>query len=310
MKYAINLKLKEENPVKLETQESVSIAAPTYHRDLLGLDYESSGHIGFASSDNIAAIIDGTQKVGLAGKADGLSRIAGVGVGSTGNVGWYKVGQVTAADIIAQANNIATTSYSLIFLVNGTHSIGTTVENQPSGLLEIDARCVNGVFSSTAGYTLPKILGGGLLENEFCVTLSEDGGTLTLYKKFPYIYQSAQFIVLNEQYGSFTVNAFTYGTEFVGEEMPTGGILGVNVNYAQYSLQGDVTGQSVQNSSGNYLTTELTETGVEEGTYTAVEVDAKGRVLQGAQVVEIGTEGQEMPSDLLVVGGLFFKEIS
>ena len=31
----VRLKLKEESPVKLETLESVSIAAPTYHRDLL-----------------------------------------------------------------------------------------------------------------------------------------------------------------------------------------------------------------------------------------------------------------------------------
>ena len=45
----INLKLKEESPVKLETLESVSIAAPTYHRDLLGLDYESSGHTGYTT---------------------------------------------------------------------------------------------------------------------------------------------------------------------------------------------------------------------------------------------------------------------
>ena len=53
----INLKLKEENPVKLETQEAVSISAPTYHRDLLGLDYESSGHTGFASAREVKLLL-------------------------------------------------------------------------------------------------------------------------------------------------------------------------------------------------------------------------------------------------------------
>lgn len=53
----INLKLKEESPVKLETLESVSIAAPTYHRDLLGLDYESSGHTGFASAAEVKLLL-------------------------------------------------------------------------------------------------------------------------------------------------------------------------------------------------------------------------------------------------------------
>lgn len=53
----INLKLREESPVKLETMESVSIAAPTYHRDLLGLDYESSGHTGFASATQVALLL-------------------------------------------------------------------------------------------------------------------------------------------------------------------------------------------------------------------------------------------------------------
>lgn len=52
-----SIKLKEEKPVKLETVEKVSIAAPTYHRDLLGLDYESSGHTGFASAAQVELLL-------------------------------------------------------------------------------------------------------------------------------------------------------------------------------------------------------------------------------------------------------------
>lgn len=53
----IGIKLKDDSPVKIAAEESISIAAPTYHRDLLGLDYESSGHTGFASSKEVKLLL-------------------------------------------------------------------------------------------------------------------------------------------------------------------------------------------------------------------------------------------------------------
>lgn len=43
------------------------------------------------------------------------------------------------------------------------------------------------------------------------------------------------------------------------------------------------------------------------GSYSAVTVDAKGRVTAGGKSVEWGTTGQNAPSDDLMVGGLFFE---
>lgn len=51
----------------------------------------------------------------------------------------------------------------------------------------------------------------------------------------------------------------------------------------------------------------LEESGVEEGVYTAVSVDKKGRVIDGGYVIEWGTSGQTTPSANLMVGGLFFE---
>jgi hypothetical protein len=48
-------------------------------------------------------------------------------------------------------------------------------------------------------------------------------------------------------------------------------------------------------------------TGVTEGTYSAVAVDATGRVTAGSQIVEWGQRGQTSPSTNLAVGGLFLK---
>lgn len=52
---------------------------------------------------------------------------------------------------------------------------------------------------------------------------------------------------------------------------------------------------------------DLRNTGVTAGSYSAVTVDAKGRVTAGGKSVEFGTSGQTAPSDDLMVGGLFFQ---
>lgn len=52
---------------------------------------------------------------------------------------------------------------------------------------------------------------------------------------------------------------------------------------------------------------DLRPTGVTAGSYSAVTVDAKGRVTAGGKSIEFGTSGQTAPSDDLMVGGLFFE---
>ena len=62
---------------------------------------------------------------------------------------------------------------------------------------------------------------------------------------------------------------------------------------------------AVEPSAGHKLHSNLT--GVTAGSYSAVTVDAKGRVTAGGKSVEWGTSGQNAPSDDLMVGGLFFE---
>ena len=54
---------------------------------------------------------------------------------------------------------------------------------------------------------------------------------------------------------------------------------------------------------------DLADSGVTAGTYSAVQVNAKGIVTGGGQLIEVGTTGQTTPSANLAVGGLFFKKI-
>lgn len=51
----------------------------------------------------------------------------------------------------------------------------------------------------------------------------------------------------------------------------------------------------------------LATTGVSSGTYSAVSVDAKGRVYNGGQMQEYGTSGQTTPSANLAVNGTFWQ---
>lgn len=74
------------------------------------------------------------------------------------------------------------------------------------------------------------------------------------------------------------------------------------------TVNGDVSGSVTTDFSSNpTLTLSLPEI-TTEGTYSAVQVNKKGQVTSGGQVIEVGAAGQTTPSASLVVGGLFFKE--
>ena len=62
----------------------------------------------------------------------------------------------------------------------------------------------------------------------------------------------------------------------------------------------------VQHPSNQY-TVYLSNSGVTQGSYTAVKVDEKGRVTKGGTSIEWGESSQTEPSTSLMVGGLFFE---
>lgn len=73
------------------------------------------------------------------------------------------------------------------------------------------------------------------------------------------------------------------------------------------SITGDATGSAeFDGSADKSIALTLANSGVAAGTYSAVAVDAKGRVTAGSQIVEWGAKGQTEPSANLAVGGLFF----
>lgn len=70
------------------------------------------------------------------------------------------------------------------------------------------------------------------------------------------------------------------------------------------TLSGDVSG-----SGKTSISVTLANSGVTAGTYSAVQVNAKGLVTSGGAILEVGAANQTTPSSTLAVGGLFFKQV-
>lgn len=77
------------------------------------------------------------------------------------------------------------------------------------------------------------------------------------------------------------------------------------------SLSGDATGETTFDGTANKeIAVTLAASGVTAGTYSAVNVNAKGLVTAGAQLIEVGNKtGTNTPTANLAIGGIFFKEI-
>lgn len=76
------------------------------------------------------------------------------------------------------------------------------------------------------------------------------------------------------------------------------------------ALSGDATGSATfDGSADKTISLSLANTGVTAGTYSVIEVDAKGRALKGGTILEIGGADQTAPSNNLAIGGLFLEKI-
>lgn len=107
------------------------------------------------------------------------------------------------------------------------------------------------------------------------------------------------------------INAIENGTTKVGKATTadTATSAGKLTTVRNIAIKGDATGNTNFDGSANVsITLALSNVGT-AGTYSAVTTDAKGRVVAGAQVFEVGKTGQSTPNQALAVGGLFYKEI-
>lgn len=74
-------------------------------------------------------------------------------------------------------------------------------------------------------------------------------------------------------------------------------------------LRGTEVSKNVDGSSSVSWNVSLPDSGVTAGAYSVVQVNNKGIVVAGAQMIEFGKEVNAGPSDSLAVGGLFFRMV-
>ena len=117
--------------------------------------------------------------------------------------------------------------------------------------------------------------------------------------------------IANIKNGTTKVGAATKADKATSADTAT--TLGVSVNSGvkkdgSTAISGSGS-QSVDGSANKSVSVTLGDSGVTAGTYSAVQVNAKGIAVAGGQMIEIGTNGQTAPSASLATGGLFFKVV-
>lgn len=68
-----------------------------------------------------------------------------------------------------------------------------------------------------------------------------------------------------------------------------------------------VNGHTITETKGNITNSDLPNSGIIEGTYSAIQVNDKGIATSGAQIIEIGTTANGRPTSNLAIGGLYFQ---
>ena len=68
-----------------------------------------------------------------------------------------------------------------------------------------------------------------------------------------------------------------------------------------------VSGHAITETKGNITNSDLPNSGITAGTYSAIQVNDKGVAISGAQIIEIGTTANGSPTSNLAIGGLYFQ---
>ena len=68
-----------------------------------------------------------------------------------------------------------------------------------------------------------------------------------------------------------------------------------------------VNGHTITETKGNIINSDLPNSGITAGTYSAIQVNDKGIATSGAQIIEIGTTANGRPTSNLAIGGLYFQ---
>lgn len=92
------------------------------------------------------------------------------------------------------------------------------------------------------------------------------------------------------------------------DDIPTIPNLSLSTSGSGSFIKGlSVSGHTITQTKGNITNSDLPDSGITAGTYSAIAVNSKGVATSGAQIIEIGTTANGSPSSSLAIGGLYFQ---
>lgn len=326
-----------------DIQGTLDVAGATELADTLlvsGLSNLDGGIEVFDGTDNVFTV-DTSGNVVAAGnvEADTFNKVTITEPANSATLTIADTKTLTVNDDAAlNTNNITFASGESVTAEHASLTVGTTTgtgdvtvtsDSATARTIEVGGDLTTNsdiTFTSDSNVARTITLGGNIdidallkTYSAFTVGSATDTGSITIKSSDT----NARTLTLGD---NSTINSLTNGhvliataDDTIGSEaqlsLSRGG-LGVNASsVAQNSFFAGPSANAGAASFRSFVNDDLPDSGVAAGTYSAVEVNSKGVVTAGAQVIEVGyyvtnqTESTNDPSDNLVEGGLFFEAL-
>lgn len=268
---------------------------------------------------------DGTNSGALVFDGDGMAQVGKVVLDAAGNIDTTKSGlQTLATRTNLVGGNLVQYDSTNKTLVDSGKKVGDLVTtNTPQTITGkktfSDALIVDSISTSNnlhvfSNSTINNELVFGSPSGTTSLTGSEDRPTYKLSDG-----TRKDIALLSDVQGTKVDNAkYADSAGYVKNSMVYQGVgMNADANYSNFVTYNGSAARSIKFYKYDFEMLDalgsgdaelsLRSTGVTAGAYSAVTVDAKGRVTAGGKSIEWGTTGQTAPSDDLMVGGLFFE---
>lgn len=268
---------------------------------------------------------DGTNSGALVFDGDGMAQVGKVVLDAAGNIDTTKSGlQALATRTNLVGGNLVQYDSTNKTLVDSGKKVGDLVTtNTPQTItgkktfsddLIVDSISTSNNLNVFSKSTINNELVFGSPSGTTSLTGSEDRPTYKLSDG-----TRKDIALLSDVQGTKVDNAkYADSAGYVKNSMVYQGVgMNADANYSNFVTYNGSAARSIKFYKYDFQMLDalgsgdaelsLRSTGVTAGAYSAVTVDAKGRVTAGGKSIEWGTTGQTAPSDDLMVGGLFFE---
>ncbi len=200
------------------------------------------------------------------------------------------------------ANNIATNTTKIANIINGTTVVGKATADGNGKNISTTYAKKDDVVDKTSEQTISgnKWFTGTTSINELFLRPKGDDALPKIR------------VLNNQAVSEYNLLLPTYSsgdhTLATTDDIPAIPNLSLSTSGSGNFIKGlSVSGHTITQTKGNIANSDLPNSGITAGTYSAIAVNSKGVATSGAQIIEIGTTANGSPSSSLAIGGLYFQ---